>query len=490
MGKYQLKHENVQYLHKLLNKFNKALSMLEKDGELSEEDLSDINYLGGKVFNYIGRKFRFYTPIYSRIFQGPSSSNPSESGLSILQSEYNDAVMYLSQIDTLSCKAILLLNSLIIEGKLKRACELIRLTCAIHPQIGAVVAIELIGQVDLRSLPFERSQILSFFLESDLRDYMPNTMINSLKSALETLNRQANDNQTVSAKLLKIKRLKIDTCHPLFYLSPGPHQTIIVGGFNLNYTNGGVSIIDPINGGEPKLILKNVIVFGLAYHPLSGYLYVTALKSSKCQEPHIIVKGISNKTEQIVLLREIAGKIINPIIVKQHIDRLYVFDCLEKGIYAIDLFSMTLKNTLNLAEIQSVMPVKTNLPDLLLNNLEGLGLFRMDISTGKLIKEGQFYDNTLSAIFFNMNIKRKYVVHKNRMFNGVKMNLPGVILALSVGDIDDNIMHTTHFYAEFGMDMMMWPEGHKEKLLITSSNHLISIEFPQDSSSLSRLTYE
>jgi len=463
-----------------LDLFEQGLSQL-KNGETPHTQItSELNKTANEVFDGLGSTFRKLYPLDIHIIHpGVNKKNFYRK----VWIEYVETILCLISIHQAVDRAIEVLDYFRHLYDWKTAFNIVEWVKVLHPQLGAVIALELSGMMRLQCI--ENKKLLEMLINFKQSKSISLSIKNLLSLEIKFI-KSANPKQSapkIKPIAWKIERMKMKVNFRICDLTTGPANQIIIGGFQLDYSHGGIAFADPITG-KTTPVHEDIAARSLFYDQSSEKLYVAAFQGKECRNTHIAVINVCGEIEQIIDLCSLSKKKnIQAWYIQKISDFIYFIDDANSTIYELHLSSLTLKAILKnniTGKHPRGMTVQGN--DLLIFISGKSGYIRYTPNQGQqLSQEGENIPGQIIALCCDNESGYTYTMgNETSIFEQSVMYKPGRIIILNQLDHEGNIIFCQHLHSEYCMDMILSSYAHNRYLLLPSStNSIMSICLPK-----------
>lgn len=357
-------------------------------------------------------------------------------------------------IDHCVVKAVQLLNNLAKQNQWEKVKPLVTWSNALHPQIGAVIALE-------------ASRHLSLIHPSDAEAIITQTL--------------ADDSDTLSGEIKRLLHLGTNSPPRLDILAPTKHRALslapltdgklFVGGFSPDMTSGGISLYDP-DKNIFTVFKDNIICTGLWFDSEKNHVLASALRSIDCEGPHLAVIDLSSRVKRIIELAPFIGSNAIPGFVKKNDNRVYIRNGLNKTLLEMDdefknttiHYNEELKKSCNYSLIDN---------NIAISNFHENYYTLYDINSKKIISKKYFSKPKNSYIITQDIEKNTYYFGITPVFeNNIRLNSRFAEVAI-FGKRDIPIDHFA-FFSGVCSDMALINLGRKRVLNFAVGDRIVS----------------
>lgn len=453
--------------------FKQGLSKLKKGILPTVEEMAYLNEKAHPVLKGLNSKFLKLYPLASPSIQDGTLFRT-------IWSEYVDTILYITRLDEALKASIAVLDYFRYRNDWNLSLVLVKWTNALNPQLSAVIVLELSGMMRLYCSD-TRISVQILFNINRLKS-LPIPIKELLSHEIELI-KKAQTWPSTKSNAWQIKRTKVKVDFRICHIANGPDEQIFIGGFELDYSHGGIALADLQNGNITP-IHSDIAVRSLFYDTSTHKLYVSAWQGKECKSPHIAVIKDSGEIEQIIDLCILLKRTrIQPACIHKVCDNLYFLDMVNRVVYEIHLPSLSIKPILGPDDIAGgrLQGMTGDKNDLLLFISHQLGFNRFNPKTGRLHnKEGKKLHGQITRICHDRKSGYTYTMgSETAIFEQSNICKPGRIIVLNMLNSEGDVIFCQHLYAEYCMDMTLFSDSKNQRLLLPGSDCLISVKLPE-----------
>lgn len=368
------------------------------------------------------------------------------------------------------------MNFLTANEEFDLALMLTRWANSLHPQVGASVALEFSGMSRLLGVPHYGREAVAIFFDPLTRSAISGTLQKLLIDEQKMLTSGTSMICQDGKHPWIVDRLTLESAHQIRSISQGYSSEIFLGGIADDYSHGGISTYDVFTN-QASRFLNDIAVFSLKACKLTQRLYVLAWKSLDCVNPQLAMLSSSGNIEKIVDLKNLTGKDIIPgrlLVTEKH---LYILDLNHRDVYEIEKNNFRISHIFESQLFGQAHNIIDNENVIFVFCKNQNGFYKIDKKTKKFFFEPTTNNESLFSFFKDKTTNNCIQISHNLVFKGCGLTIPGWIVTISLCDEKGNVLFRQHFNAEYRIiDMTLWCHGGERRLLIPSTDHLISLK--------------